>query len=342
MHRRQLLGAGAAGLGGAVLGRLRLARAAEGFRILMVTRGPDTDIERGFRDYLASENVPAAISALRLDLGASDASSTPGTSAPSLRTRVEAMTPDLVYTASSPPTLAVVGPYDAPDPQAYVRDRPVVFANITFPIQARIVPSLEHPGGNVTGAISLVPTDIQLRAMQSYRPFTTLGVLHSDGRGETLAMIAEVKAWCERARITVVERVIPLGADGRPEAGNVAGFVGEMAQAGAQWLYLAPEPFFETVYHDANQAALAHGIPVFGSSEEAVRFGALAGLVARGYSIGQLAASKAVQILVEKVPPGTIAVQPLKRFSLTINITVAKKLGIYPPIEMLNYAEIIA
>jgi len=35
-------------------------------------------------------------------------------------------------------------------------------------------------------------------------------------------------------------------------------------------------------------------------------------------------------------------VETLKRFSLLINMRVARDLGMYPPIEMLNYAEVIA
>jgi len=31
----------------------------------------------------------------------------------------------------------------------------------------------------------------------------------------------------------------------------------------------------------------------------------------------------------------------LKRFALIINMSVAKKLGVFPPIAMLNYAEVL-
>ena len=32
----------------------------------------------------------------------------------------------------------------------------------------------------------------------------------------------------------------------------------------------------------------------------------------------------------------------VRRFALIINLKVAKELGVYPPIAMLNYAEVIA
>lgn len=41
-------------------------------------------------------------------------------------------------------------------------------------------------------------------------------------------------------------------------------------------------------------------------------------------------------------PPGRIPVETLKRFSLLVNMRVAHSLRMYPPIDMLNYAEVIA
>ena len=80
----------------------------------------------------------------------------------------------------------------------------------------------------------------------------------------------------------------------------------------------------------------------FAAAERGVRDGgALVGLVSRYYSVGQLAAAKAVEILVQHRAPKDIPIETLKRFALIINMQVARKLQIYPPITMLNYAEIV-
>ena len=71
--------------------------------------------------------------------------------------------------------------------------------------------------------------------------------------------------------------------------------------------------------------------------------GALVGLISRYHSVGQLAAAKAVDILVHRKAPADIPIETLKRFSLLINMRTAKQLGgVYPPIDMLNYAEVIS
>ena len=70
--------------------------------------------------------------------------------------------------------------------------------------------------------------------------------------------------------------------------------------------------------------------------------GALLGLISRNYSVGQLAGAKAVEILVGGKPAGALPVETLKRFALLVNMRIAHSLGMYPPIDMLNYAEVIA
>jgi putative ABC transport system substrate-binding protein len=69
--------------------------------------------------------------------------------------------------------------------------------------------------------------------------------------------------------------------------------------------------------------------------------GALLGLVSRYYSIGQFAAFKAEQILAGRMPASRIQVETLTRFSLQIDLRAARRLGILPPLEMFNYAELI-
>lgn len=114
-------------------------------------------------------------------------------------------------------------------------------------------------------------------------------------------------------------------------------------RAGAQWLYLLPDTFLGTVYGRVTPAALQLKLPSFGAAELAVRSGgALLGLVSRYWSVGQLAGAKAAQILVEGKAPAQVPVETLKRFSLLVNMRVAHSLHLYPPIDMLNYAEVIA
>ena len=63
--------------------------------------------------------------------------------------------------------------------------------------------------------------------------------------------------------------------------------------------------------------------------------------MSRYHSIGQFTAYKAEQILVNKVPPATIPIETLTRFSLQVRMDVAEALKLPPPLPMFNYAELI-
>ena len=77
--------------------------------------------------------------------------------------------------------------------------------------------------------------------------------------------------------------------------------------------------------------------------ELAVRTGgALLGLVSRYYAVGQLAGAKALEILQGGHSPEQAGVQTLPRFALMVNMAAAHRLRMYPPMDMLNFAEIIA
>lgn len=306
------------------------------FHILMITFRGETDVDKGFRAYLADAGLQVRYTVRDVQQDVSRI--------PSILQEAKALAPDLIYVWGTPVTLAVVGPYDEPDTQRrYVHDIPVVFALVAAPVQSRIVPRLDAPGRKVTGAVHVVPPEVQLRVMQNYRPFTKLGVLYNGAEPNSRAIVAQARAFCQRQGAELVERTFHANDQGQPVGDGVEDLVAQIHAAGAQWLYLLPDTFLGTLYGRITPAALQLQLPSFGAAELAVRSGgALLGLVSRYYSVGQLAGAKAVDILVGGKPAGALPVETLKRFSLLVNMRVAHSLRMYPPIDMLNYAEVIA
>ena len=83
-------------------------------------------------------------------------------------------------------------------------------------------------------------------------------------------------------------------------------------------------------------------IPTFAAGENPVLTSkALFGGVYRYYTVGQLTAYKAEQILVHKVKPEDIPIDAPKRLSVIINMPVVRQLGLYPPMTLLGLAEIV-
>lgn len=314
--------------------RTQAKTAGRRFRILMLTFRGETDVERGFRDYLAASGADVEFVTL-------DANRDLGNVQGFLR-QVPELKPDLIYTWGTPITLQTVGPYDVPDRSRFITDIPVVFALVAAPVKAKVVPQFASSGRNVTGAVHVVPTDVQMRALQSYRPAKTVGVLYSTAEQNSVAIVEELRTLFAADGVKLIEQTFALDGNGQPTEAGVADKVHRLRADGAEWLYLLPDTFLGTIYGTVTPVALEAKLPTFGAAELAVREGgALVGLVSRYYSVGQLAAQKALDILVDGKRPSEVPVETLKRFSLIINMRVAKQLGAYPPIAMLDYAEVI-
>ncbi|WP_051356746.1 ABC transporter substrate-binding protein [Azorhizobium doebereinerae] len=333
LDRRSLLSLGVGAGASLALPRGLSADTGKTYKILMLTFRGETDVERGFRDLLDTAGLKTEIISrdARRDIA----------NLPSMIADLATLKPDLIYTWGTPLTLGVAGPFDSTDPK-FIRDIPVVFALVAAPVQARIAPSFAAPGRNVTGAVHVVPTDVQMKAMQSFMDFSTVGILYSTSEQNSDVIVREVKAFCDGMGAKVLARPFKNDASGRPTAEGVEDMVAQLRADKADWLYLLPDTFLGTIYDRVTPAALAAGLPTFGAAELAIREGgALVGLVSRYYSVGQLAGTKAVEILARGTPASKIPIETLKRFSLIINMRIAKSLGIYPPIAMLNYAELV-
>lgn len=310
------------------------AQSARPYRIYAITFRGMTDVERGFQDYFASRRIPVEITFRDLNR---DASRMPGFIDEIRRTR-----PDLVYTWGTSVTLGVVGTYDAYDSARHITDIPVVFTLVAAPVLAKIVPDLKNPRRNVTGVFHVAPTEAQVRAMASYRPFRSIGVLYTPTEQNSVVVVDEVREVAKRLGFTVIARPLKLDANKKVTAEGAPEMVRELKEQKAEWLYLPPDSYLGTQTKNVIiPAARAVGLPTFASTEQLMETGALTGLVSRYHSIGQFTAYKAEQILVNRIPASRIPVETLTRFSLQVNMEVAEALKLPPPLPMFNYAELL-
>ncbi len=311
------------------------AQSQRPYRIYAITFRGMTDVERGFQDYFTSKRIPVEITFRDLNR---DASRMPGFIDEIRRTR-----PDLVYTWGTSVTLGVVGAYDAFDPAKHITDIPVVFTLVAAPVLAKIVPDLKAPRRNVTGVFHVAPTEAQIRAMASYRPFRSIGVLYTPTEQNSVVVVDEVREVAKRMGFTVIAKPLRLDAAKKVTAEGAPDLVRELKEQKAEWLYLPPDSYLGTQAKGVIiPAARSVGLPTFASTEQLMETGALTGLVSRYYSIGQFTAYKAEQILVNRIPASRIPVETLTRFSLQVNMDVAAAMKLPPPLPMFNYAELLS
>jgi putative ABC transport system substrate-binding protein len=304
------------------------------YRIYAITFRGMTDVERGFQDYFAARRIPVQITFRDLNR---DMSRMPGFIDEIKRSR-----PDLVYTWGTSVTLGVVGTYDAYDPAQHITEIPVVFTLVAAPVLAKIVPDLKASRRNVTGVFHVAPTEAQIRAMQSYRPFKSIGILYTPTEQNSVVVVDEVREVSKRLGFSVVAKPLKLDAAKKVTAEGAPEMIRELKAQNVDWLYLPPDSYLGTQAKSVIiPAAMEARLPTFASTEQLMETGALTGLVSRYHSIGQFTAYKAEQILVHKVPPSKIPVETLTRFSLQVRMDVAEALKLPPPLPMFNYAELI-
>ena len=312
----------------------RDAVAQRPFRIYAITFRGMTEVERGFQEYFAARRIPVQITWRDL---ARDNTKMAG-----FIDEIRATRPDLIYTWGTSVTLGVVGPYDAIDRQKHITDIPTVFTMVAAPVLAKIVPDLATSKRNLTGVFIVAPTETQMKAMASYRPIKTLGMLYTPTEQNSVVVLDEVRALSKKMGFTVIAK--PFKLDGAKKVTNegAADMVREMKQQGADWLYLPPDSYLNTQTKSIIiPAAMEVKLPTFASTEGLMETGALMGLVARYHSIGQFTAYKAEQILVQKKRPADMPIETLKRFSLQVHMEAVEKLKLPPPLPMFNYAELI-
>jgi putative ABC transport system substrate-binding protein len=305
------------------------------YRIYAILFRNMTDVETGFQDYFKARRIPVQITFRDLNR---DPSRMPGFLEEIRRTK-----PDLVYTWGTSVTLQVVGTYDQVDPAVHITDIPVIFTLVALPVPAKIVRDLKNPGRNVTGVYHVAPAEAQMRAMASYRPFKSLGILYNPTEQNSVVAVEEVREVSKRLGFSVVARPFKLDSNKKVTAEGAPEMVRDLKlRDGVEWLYLPPDTFLgQQAQKVIIPAAMSVGLPAFASTEQLMETGAVAGLVSRYHSIGQFTAYKAEQILVNKVPPQRIPVETLTRFSLQVRMDVAEQLKLPPPLPMFNYAELI-
>lgn len=249
--------------------------------------------------------------------------------------------PDLVAAWGTGITLAVAGPWDAVDPARHLTDIPVIYMYVGNPVASKIARSAERSGRpNLAGANTSVPIEAQIKLLTSYRKLGKVGMLYNTDEPAAVAQAAQARRAFEAAAVRVSE--IRLGANGgRPDAADIPPALDKLAQERPDFLYYIGSTFTLQQIDAISSGAMARGMPMFSATEPAFRQGeVLLGLISPLAGIGQVAAHQAGQVLFHGKRPGELASPTLTRHSVLINMQAARALRIYPPMKLLQFAEL--
>lgn len=200
---------------------------------------------------------------------------------------------------------------------------PIVFSAVTNPVEAGLVSSLAHPGGNVTGVMDAPPIKEQIAFLKKILPQAkTVGVLYNPGDNGSVSSLETIRTEAKAQGLTLVEATPFKSSDIQ------IAFLALVGKVDA--VYVPLDNMIVSAMKSVSALALKHNLPLFVADSGSVEAGAFACL---GYSYLQ-AGQKTGEIVTEILngkSPSEIAIASPGRTDIFINKNALEKLGLSLP-----------
>jgi putative tryptophan/tyrosine transport system substrate-binding protein len=222
--------------------------------------------------------------------------------------------------------VTVIVPISTPSAQAAAaatKDIPIVFTAVTDPIAAELVPTLEKPGGNITGISDMSPMADHVALIQEITPnVKTIGVLFNPGEANSVSLVDRLKEVASGAGLVVVEAPVTKSADVQAVARSLVGKVDAM--------YVPTDNTVVSALEAAIAVAEENDIPFYAGDTDSVKRGALASIGFNYFDVG-VETGKVVARVLKGEKPGDIDVSFASGTDLFVNKSAAEKMGVTIP-----------
>jgi putative ABC transport system substrate-binding protein len=212
---------------------------------------------------------------------------------------------------------------------------PVVFVAVTDPVEQGIVPSLTHPGGNVTGFSNLesaIGGKWLNLLKQVSPPLQRVAIMFNPDEAPQSKFYIQV---IENAGIALGVKAVALPVRTRAE---IEPAVENFAREGGGGLIMLPGAFTRLYLAPIAALAVRQGLPSISARRDFVAAGALMSYGTSIYDEIKGAAGYVDRIL-KGAKAGDLPVQLASKFRLVINLTTAKALGLTIPDGMVLAAD---
>lgn len=206
-----------------------------------------------------------------------------------------------------------------------MKDTPILFGAVTDPLGAKLVQSLDKPGGNVTGISDTHPKAISnlMEFIAKEFPKTkTVGIVANDGEQNSVVNVNKAEEALSKLGIKVVKASVTNSSEVKQGAESLVGRVDA--------IYIPKDNTVIAALESIIQVAKQNQIPLFVGDKDSVKRGGFASYgidyFDHGYAIGQLA----VDILKNGKKPADIPVSfpGDESLNLAINMKAAREEGI--------------
>ncbi|MDA5093694.1 ABC transporter substrate-binding protein [Aliiroseovarius sp. KMU-50] len=251
---------------------------------------------------------------------------------------------DLVATYGTSVTLGLLGrKSDDGNPQ-FINGVPGVFWYVADPFGTGIAESFDGSGrAHIAGTFNRVPEAVNIRTIRSIKPdFQHLGILYNGNERNSLIKVEEHRVLSQELGYDFTAIELDPGNAGVPDPALISTRMQELSDAGVDFIYLGSSSYLRIHAEVFTEAAVEKGLPILSPYEELVRENkALVSIAARAYDVGREAAEQTLKILRDGDTPGDLPIARITDFAYVVNMEVARKLKIFPPVEILQVAETI-
>lgn len=210
---------------------------------------------------------------------------------------------------------------------------PVVFAAVSYPVEAGIVPSLDYTEGNITGVSNAIAIEDIVALAQTLTPEAThFGIIYNSGEDNSVVGVNRAKAYMDANGLTYTEATIASSADLLQATQSLIGKVDA--------IFTPNDNTVATAMPTLAAEAIKAKLPVYVGADSLVEDGGLATV-----GIDYVVLGEQVGDMIKRIADGqTIAQNPIEvinEYAKMINTTTAEEIGLTLPDSVLNEYKLI-
>ncbi len=229
--------------------------------------------------------------------------------------------PDVIVTISTPSAQTML---------AATKNIPIVFAAVSDPVEAKLVPDMKNPGGNVTGICDRSPVEEHIKLLKEIRPdLKKLGYLYNAAEANSVSTLNVLKKLAEKEGIEIIPSAAPKSSDVQAATRALIGKV--------DMIYVPTDNTIISVLEGATKVAAESKTPLFTADPSSIGRGAFAAQGIDYYDSG-LEAGKLVGRILKGEKPADIAVVIPDGKNVAIDLQAAEKMGVVIPQPVLDRA----
>lgn len=204
---------------------------------------------------------------------------------------------------------------------------PIVGAAIVDYKSAKLVESIEKPGGNVTGTTNHNPPQRQIDLALKLIPHAkTVGALYTSSELNAQLQVSAMKQYAEGKGLKVIEATVSNVNDIQQAAQSLLGKV--------DFIYCPTDNTIASAMANVAKITIPAKMPVFAGDETMVKSGATAGVSVNFYKLGFQAGEMAADILAGKSKPADMPIGSQADVKVIINKASAEAIGLAIPEDM--------